>query len=193
MFLRKAALRPVPDHAVVPPHTVDSLERSLDADETKLQDRLDGGYRELDRRQPALAAFLAEELGTVRDELVQSLGYFLTVTVYLAFKEAFPTRLHEVDAGSLTMALETLTADEELRANDPDEILDSDDIVAMGQPSVVAFVQHHVEEALEQSDGSADLDELERVYRSVLVEIIALSHAVASRTGQLGPSRENLA
>ena len=157
------------------------------------QESLDRGYSELDRLQPTIALWMADELSRMRDELVQSVGYFLSVTVYLAFREAFPTRLREVDEGMLQIAEATLTADEELRAEDPMEILDSDDVLAISQPSLVAYVQHHVGEALDQGEGEVDLDELDRAYRALLVQVIALSHAVASPTGELGPSREALA
>jgi hypothetical protein len=176
----------VPLYAVVEPHVVEAVESALDED-GELQSRLDRGYRELDRRQPTLSGWLSSELSLGRDETVQSLGYFLIIAVYLAFREAFPTRLREVDDGSLKMAMETLRADEELRANDPIEILESDDVVAISQPSMVAFVQHHVQEALEQSHGELDLSELDRIYRAVLVQVIALSHSVASPSGVLGP------
>lgn len=193
MFLRKAALRPVPRWAIVDEEAIATVEASLEDDETNLQESLDRGYSELDRLQPTIALWMADELSRMRDELVQSVGYFLSVTVYLAFREAFPTRLREVDEGMLQIAEATLTADEELRAEDPMEILDSDDVLAISQPSLVAYVQHHVGEALDQGEGEVDLDELDRAYRALLVQVIALSHAVASPTGELGPSREALA
>jgi len=193
VFLRKAALRPVPRYAIVDEDVIAIVEASLEDDEKNLQESLDRGYSELDRLQPTIALWMADELSRMRDELVQSVGYFLSVTVYLAFREAFPTRLREVDEGMLQIAEATLTADEELRAEDPMEILDSDDVLAISQPSLVAFVQHHVGEALDQGEGEVDLDELDRVYRALLVQVIALSHAVASPTGELGPSREALA
>ncbi|MCB9661122.1 MAG: hypothetical protein R3B40_03935 [Polyangiales bacterium] len=189
MFLRKAALRPVPRHAVVDEHFVQLVEAQLDAHEDDLQGLLDRGYSELDRRQPALSDWLAEQLSDGQDELVQSLGYFLVVTVFMIFREAFPTRLEEVDERSLQIALETLSVDEELRANDPTETLDSDDVVAMGQPAVLDFVQHHVEEAIEQAEGEVELTELDSVYRALLVEVIALSHAV---TGPRGEARSHM-
>lgn len=191
MFLRKAAIRPVPTYAVVEPHVIEAVESALDED-GKLQDHLDVGYRELDRKQPILADWLSGELSTGRDETVQSLGYFLIIAVFMAFREAFPTRLRAIDEGALQMAIDTLAADEELRANDPTEILESDDVVAMGQPSMISFVQHHVQEAIEQSEGDLNVEELDRIYRGVLVQVIALSHAVASPAGILGPAPSSL-
>ncbi len=184
MFLRKAALRPVPRWAVVDEHAIDALEHSLGEGEESLQQALDAGYREMDRLQPNLAEWLGERVSSHNDELAQSVGYFLAVTVYIAFREAFPRRLEQVDDASLKLAIETLSADEELRQNDPSEILESDDVVAMGQPVLLGYVQHHFDEALTQADDDVDLDAFDVVYRAILVEVIALSHAVRSPTGE---------
>ncbi|MEZ4340350.1 MAG: hypothetical protein R3B82_27320 [Sandaracinaceae bacterium] len=184
MFFRKAALRPVPPWAVVDEMALDNLEASLGEDDEGLQEVLDAGYREMDRLQPHLAEWLAAEVSSEADELAQSVGYFLVVTVYLAFREAFPTRLDEVDEAALHIALETLEVDEELRAADPTEVLESDDVVAMGQPALLSYVQHHFDEAIAQADGSPDLDAFDTVYRAILIEVIALSHAVRAPDAQ---------
>lgn len=184
VFLRKAALRPVPRWALVDELAIDALEETLGESDENLQQALDVGYREMDRRQPLLAEWLAGQVSSRTDELAQSVGYFLAVTVYLAFREAFPTRLDTVDDMSLQLAIDTLSADEELRANDPTEILESDDVVAMGQPAVLGYVQHHFDEALAQADDEADLEAFDVVYRAILVEVIALSHSVRSPSGE---------
>lgn len=184
VFLRKAALRPVPRWARVDELAIDLLEESLGDGEESLQRALDAGYREMDRLQPHLAEWLAAQVSSRKDELAQSLGYFLAVTVYLAFREAFPTRLSMVDELSLKLAIDTLSADEELRANDPTEVLESDDVVAMGQPALLGYVQHHFDEALAQADDDVDLEAFDVVYRAILVEVIALSHAVRAPSGE---------
>lgn len=173
----------MPRWAIVDEMAIDSLEDSLGEGEEDLQHTLDAGYREMDRLQPKLAEWLAGQVSSRSDELAQSVGYFLAVTVYLAFREAFPTRLDTVDPLELTLAIETLSADEELRANDPTEVLESDDVVAMGQPAILGYVQHHFDEALAQAEGGADLEAFDVVYRAILVEVIALSHAVRSPDG----------
>lgn len=184
VFLRKAAIRPVPRWAVVDEMAIDALEENLGDGEDRLQQVLDAGYREMDRLQPHLAAWLATQVSTREDELAQSVGYFLAVTVYLAFREAFPTRLLPIDELSLQLAIETLSADEELRANDPHEVMESDDVVAMGQPLVLDYVQHHFDEALQQAEDGVDLEAFDVVYRTILVEVIALSHAVRPPDGE---------
>lgn len=187
MFLRKAALRPVPKWAVVDDLALDALEATLGEDDEDLQGALDAGYRDMDRHQPALAEFLAREVSSRPDELAQSVGYFLAVVTYLAFKEAFPTRVGVVDEAALRLALETLTVDEQLRADDPEEVFESDDVVAMGQPALVSYVQHHFDEAIAQADESVDLNAFDVVYRAILVEVIALSHAVRAPSWEQAP------
>ncbi len=183
MFLRKAALRPVAAWARVDDLSIDRLEDRLGAAAEDLQSTLDQGYRELDSQQPHLAGWLAQEVSARSDELAQSVGYFLAVTVYLAFKEAFPTRLDAVDEASLALARETLEVDEALRAADPGEVLESDDVVALAQPALIDYIQHHFDEAIAQADEATDLRAFDSVYRAILVEVIALSHAVLAPEG----------
>ena len=68
------------------------------------------------------------------------LGYFLIVTVYLAFREAFPNRLSIIDGSHLALARETFDADAALRKDDPSEIVETDDVVAMTQPYSDRFI-----------------------------------------------------
>jgi hypothetical protein len=165
-------------------HAIDALEHSLTEGGAGLQHTLDTGYREMDRLQPPLAEWLASQVSSRTDELAQSVGYFLSVTVYMAFREAFPRRLDTVDRSSLKLAIDTLHADEELRANDPTEVMESDDVVAMTQPVLFGYVQHHFDEALAQADDDVDLEAFDVVYRAILVEVIALSHAVRGPEGE---------
>ena len=78
LFVRKAALRPVPPWAVVDENAIGAVEDSLGDDsdeggtESELQSALDAAYREMDRLQPALARFLAEEVAEREDDLAQS-------------------------------------------------------------------------------------------------------------------------
>src|SRR5690349_7925883 len=158
LFVKKAALRPVPRWAVVDDVAVGAVEETLGEEGDRLQESLDGAYREMDRRQPALATWLSGQVSSREDDLAQSLGYFLIVTVYMAFREAFPTRLGEVDVTGLELARGTLEADEELRKGDPAEMMESDDVVAMTQPTLLHFVQHHLDQALDQAGEKPDLE-----------------------------------
>lgn len=183
MFLRKAAIRSVPRYAVVDEEAIARLEETLE-DEESLQESLDQGYRDLDAQQPVLSEWLADRVAEREDEFSQSLGYFLAIGVYLAFREAFGIRLLEVDETNLSVAIETFTLDEELRRDDPSEVLGSDEVIALGQPTLIEFIQHHMREAFAQAGDTVDPEGLEGVYRAVLVEIIALSQAVAPPAGE---------
>jgi len=192
VFFRKAAIRKIPAWAIVDEFAIERAEISLNADSPALQDRLDRLFRAFGNEQPALSSYLSEEIGELGHELTQSLGYFLIAAIFRVFTEAFPERLDEVDEAALSIAIETLAADEALRANDPLEILESDDLVAMNQPSLVDYVQGHLRDAFDQAEDDVPIEELDRVYRAALVEIIALSHAVVSPEGVSGPPSELL-
>ncbi len=193
MYLRKAALRPVPGHAVVDEHAVRAVDDTLDQEEQDLQDWLDRGLRSLEHEQPVLSDWLEAQIDAAEHALAQSLGFFLAVSIYVIFKEAFPTRLFSVDDAALELALTTLDMDAALRADDPREALATDDVVTLGQPAVMAYLQHHIEQALEQLDDAAEAHHLEAVYRAILAEVVALSHAVAAPDGSRGPLSESLA
>lgn len=192
MFFRKAAIRKIPQWAIVDQFAIERAEASLNADSPTLQDRLDRLFRAFGQDQPALSDYLSEEISELDHELSQSLGYFLIAAIFRVFTEAFPERLDEVDETALRIAVETLAADEALRADDPLEILESDDLVAMNQPELVDFVQGHLRDAFDQAEDEVPIEELDRVYRAALVEIIALSHAVISPDGVSGPPTELL-
>ena len=192
MILHRAAIAPIPKFAAVAEHAIDAIEQALVERDDDLQAFLDQEHRNFDHRQPHLCAWIAGHLSDVRDELAQSLGYFLTVSVYMAFAEAFPSRLTEVDDHAIELAERTLLTDEELRAHDPNRVMGSDDVVAMDQPALLQFVQFHVDEALSQSNHDIDLNQLDHIYRTTLIEVIALSHAVASPTGSMHPPPQSV-
>ena len=68
-------------------------------------------------------------------------------------------------------------------------------MVALEQPGVLAFVNEHVDAALEvgEGDGEVDVDDVHQVYRAVVVLTLALSHAVRPAAGTTGRRDEMLA
>ena len=100
---------------------------------------------------------------------------------------AFGARLLEVSDQELEAANSALTLEEELRAKHGDEPLELEDVMAIEQPGILAFINEHVEAALEPSaevePREVDVDDVHAVYRTVLVLTLALSHAVVSREG----------
>jgi hypothetical protein len=74
---------------------------------------------------------------------------------------------------------EALQLDEQIRLSDPAEAVDSDDVVAMEQPDVLAFVHEHLDAALEANAEEVDVDDVHGIYHVVLIEVLALSYAVS--------------
>jgi hypothetical protein len=196
MWVRGAAIRPVPSFAVVRRDILDDVEGEL-ADGGlygSAKSELDDAFERFERTQPALAQEAAEILGRPLDETALALGYFLTIAVWLAFERSFGTRLAEVSEDARAAAAASLELEEQLRAKHSNEPLDLEDVMAIEQPAVLAFVNEHVDAALEPQEGDTrevDVDDVHLVYRNVLVQTLALSHAVSGTMGNL--SREMLA
>jgi hypothetical protein len=196
MWVRGAAIRPVPAYAVVDREHLDQIEEELAAEDDRTQKSdLDDAFGRFELTQPALAQQAAAVLTRPLDETALALGYFLTIAVWLGFERAFGARLAEVDAQGLEAAQSALTLEEELRATHSEEPLELEDVMAIEQPGILAFVNEHVEAALEPADGNGnppgegreardvDVDDVHAVYRSVLVMTLALSHAVSPKEG----------
>lgn len=190
MWVRGAAIRPVPAYAVVGRDVLKRIEDELADGETDAKTELDEAFERFERTQPALAQHAADVLGRPLDETALALGYFLTIAVWLGFERAFGTRLAEVSEDERAAAASALELEEQLRASHSDEPLELEDVLAIEQPAILAFVNEHLDAALEPQDGDVsevDVDDVHVVYRSVLVMILALSHAVLSTAGARPP------
>ena len=166
------------------------VETWIGRDERLTELRLNEVFERFENEQPVLAEHMGETLGRIRDDMALALGYFLTLVVWLSFDRAFGARLRCLDDTSLDSVEEALSLDEQLRGADPAEAVDSDDVVAMEQPHLLQFVNEHIDAALDVSDAQVDVDAVHRVYRLVLVEILALSYAVAPPAGDVVSSNE---
>ena len=178
MWVRRAAIRPVPSYAQVPAHMLERIEERLAEDDDDSRQQLDDAFTRFEKTQPALAERIAAVLAKPLDETALALGYFLTLAIWLAFDETFGKDLQEVSETGLTSVEEALALDEQIRLADPAEAVDSDDVVAMEQPDVLAFVQEHLDAALEANASEVDVDDVHEIYRVVLIEVLALSYAV---------------
>jgi hypothetical protein len=186
MWPARSAIRPTPPHAVVPRDAIERVEAEFDeADD--LEARIHVALRELDRVQPTLAGWLRTEFDGLTDDTALALGQFLGVSVHRAFVEAFGQRLRSVDEGVLDATRATFDYDEELRRGAVDEMLESDDLVAIGQPHLMAFVREQVEASLEpDEDGDpsdVDIEAVAEIYKVILIEILALGQAVVPPRG----------
>lgn len=154
------------------------IEEELVDDEELARERLDGAFSRFEETQPALADKIAQALSRPLDETALALGYFLTLSIWLAFERNFEGRLEEVSLQALEAAEESMELDEELRRLDPAEAVDTDDVIAMEQPDAIGFVQEHLDTALGAHGGLVNVDDVDTIYRIVLVEVLALSYAI---------------
>jgi hypothetical protein len=187
MWVRGAAIRPVPRFAVVAASTLEKIERELADDSPRAHGELDGAFARFESTQPHLADAISQVLSKPLDETALALGYFLSIAIWLSFERTFgETRLREVSPDALAATREAIALEEELRAAHGDEPLDLDDVVSIEQPNVLAFVHEHVDAALDpgaRAESGAepreiDVDDVHAVYRAVVLLTLCLSHAV---------------
>src|SRR5579859_5052126 len=102
MWVRGAAIRPVPRFAVVPRSTLDQIERELADDSPRAQGELDGAFSRFESTQPHLADAISQVLSRPLHQTALALGYFLSISVWLAFERTFgEARLRQVSADAL--------------------------------------------------------------------------------------------
>ena len=190
MWVRRAAIRPVPTFAQVPQRALAGVEDELGEDDEQARSRLDDAFARFEHTQPALAERISRALNGPLDETALALGYFLTLAIWLAFDRVFHADVGEVTETALGGVEEALQLDEQIRLSDPAEAVDSDDVVAMEQPDVLAFVHEHLDAALEANADEVDVDDVHAIYHVVLVEVLALSYAVLAPSNWVSPVPE---
>jgi hypothetical protein len=179
----------VPPYAVIDARTVEAVRDALtpEDDEDETEKNLDDAFGRFEATQPALSARLEDALERRSlDETARTLGYFLGVSVWLAFDKQFGNRVMRVDETMIRAASDALDLESELRASRPGDALEADDVVAREQPALMEFVHEHVDVALDEPNqvaGDADVDDVYGIYRIVLIELLSLSHAVAPHPG----------
>jgi hypothetical protein len=191
MWVRGAAIRPVPKYAVVDARTLETVESELADDSPRARGELDGAFARFEATQPRLADVLSDVLAKPLDETALALGYFLSISVWLAFERTFgAARLREVTADAIAATEEAIKLEEELRAAHGDEPFDLDDVVSIEQPNVLAFVHEHVDAALDpgtrgesEEAREVDVDDVHAVYRAIVLLTLCLSHAVTAVDG----------
>lgn len=188
MWVRGAAIRPVPKYAVVERETLERIEQRLADDSSRGREELDAAFARFEATQPHLADRISQVLTRPLDETALALGYFLSIAIWLSFEQTFgEQRLREVSGDALQATAAAIALEEELRASRGDEPFDLDDVVSIEQPNVLAFVHEHVDAALTtQEDGGGrevDVDDVHSVYRATILLTLCLSHAVVPVDG----------
>jgi hypothetical protein len=180
----------VPPFAELSARTLTEVEDQLSEDDDAARTRLDEAFSRFEETQPVLATRISAALSRPLDETALALGYFLTLAVWLAFDSAFKGDVEQVTETALTSVEESLQLDEQLRLSDPAEALDSDDVIAMEQPHVLAFLHEHIDAALEANANDVDVDDVHAIYRLVLIEVLAMSYAVKPPPMWTAPTSE---
>jgi hypothetical protein len=208
MWVRGAAIRPVPRYAQVDAETLELIERELANDSPESQGELDSAFVRFESTQPHLADAISQVLSKPLDDTALALGYFLSIAVWLAFERTFgDARLRKVSEDALEATEQAIKLEEELRAAHGDEPFDLDDVVSIEQPSVLAFVHEHVDAALDPAlhagsesepgddagDQDVDVEDVHGVYRAIVLLTLCLSHAVLPVDGATRGSRELIA
>jgi hypothetical protein len=177
---------------VVGAATLEQIERELADDSPRARGELDEAFARFEATQPNLADTISQLLSRPLDETALALGYFLSISIWLAFERTFSeARLREVSQDALAATDEAIALEEELRAAHGDEPLDLDDVVSIEQPNVLAFVHEHVDAALDPSARAAqrgqvrdvDVEDVHAVYRAIVLLTLCLSHAVVPVDG----------
>ncbi len=180
VWARPVAIRPVPPFAVIDRSVLERIEEELSQAGEGADTILDAAFDRFEDRQPELAEHVASVLDRPLDETATALGSFLSIVVFMAFERAFDGRLGEVDGDALKATVDAVSLEEELRAQRPREPLDLEDVIAQEQPGIVDFIHVHLEAALDDGTGDhdVDVDDVHLVYQTMLVLVLALSHAV---------------
>src|ERR1019366_7614198 len=208
MWVRGAAIRPVPRYAQVDAEALEVIERELADDSPASQGKLDGAFERFESTQPHHADAISQVLSKPLDDTALALGYFLSIAIWLAFERTFgDVGLREVSQDALDATAQAIKLEEELRAAHGDEPFDLDDVVSIEQPNVLAFVHEHVDAALdpalrvederepgdEAAEREVDVEDVHGVYRAVVLLTLCLSHAVLPVDGATRGSRELMA
>ena len=183
MWVRKSSIRPVPSFARIHSGAVDRVRNELTLESSDSQDRLDQAYEDFADTQPALADHVGSILGRSLGDATLALGYFLSLSIWMAFDRYQGSALRQISEAELKATRQLFALDESIRESEPNEVLETDDVVSMEQPALVAFVHEHVQATLNAEGSRVDADELRLIYRMVLIEILALSYAVEAPIG----------
>jgi hypothetical protein len=156
---------------------------------------LDDAFDRFEQTQPSLADRVSQVLSRPLDDTALALGYFLSIAIWLAFERKFEKRLRTAEPEEVLAVDEALSLEAELRAERAEEPASVDDIIAQEQPDAVAFIHEHVDAALDVQAGEPpDVGDVDLVYRTSLVVLLALSHAVSKDPlAPVDPSHEMLA
>jgi hypothetical protein len=193
VWVRKSSIRPVPSFARIPHYALEHVRKELLGGGVGVHDGLDDAFKDFEEQQPVLASYVGQILSRSRNEATIALGFFLSLSIWLAFSRTHGAAVQMVAEEDLHSTLEHFILDENLRMDEPQDPLETVDVIAMEQPALVEFVHEHMDATLELKHTVVNPEELQLIYRNVLVEILALSYAVRAPLGTTVSNSEVLA
>jgi len=179
VWLGQTAIPPIARYARVSAPALEIAARRLATrDGTISTAKLSAEFAQCEREQPALAQWMGRALAIPGDDAARGLGASLAITIWNAFRLAVGDRLRRVTSEDCDAADQLLRIDEELRRGDAKVALESDDVIAQHQPEIARFVQARLEDTMTHFANEIDIDDVDAMYRMLLVEVLALSYAV---------------
>jgi hypothetical protein len=178
MFVEPVALDVVPAYARIAQSVVDIVVKRTGRRVGDVDKSLACSFRQMEQRQPALAAFVAYELSELSSQPLQTVAYRLCLLVFGAFEEAFGPRVGKIELRDINLVLSRLVADSELRSAWVPGNTYSEDAIAVGQPALVPCLRAEVERAV-STQPSLQWENLDRFYESLLAMVVAMTNAVA--------------
>jgi hypothetical protein len=152
---------------------------------------LAGHFSSFERAQPTLARRLAGRLAQPLHDALREVGLKLAVCIWSAFERTAPYGINLVSEDDWNHADQLLRADAELRKRSPNAVMESDDVIAVQQPDIAAFMRERLDEVLRIYADEVDVDDVDVVYELLLVQVLALSYAVRAPP-RLTPSSADL-
>lgn len=183
MWVLRSAIRPVPSYARIDEATIQSVLENFANEADEHHDDFDAAFAEFDEAQSVLAHYVSGELSRNLGEPAMALGYFLSLCIWLSFERAMGRNINFITKESLDETCQLLELDQEMRKADVNEPLDTDDVVRMEQPRLVQFIHEHIENALDLESTELEMNELQVVYRMVLIMTLSFSYAVRAPAG----------
>lgn len=173
----------MPSFARIPRYALDKVREEILIDGEDAHDRLDEAFEDFEEQQPVVASHVGQLLSRPLSEPAMALGFFLSLSIWLAFEHTHGAAVQCVTSEELHSTQELMTFDESLRAGEAQEPLDTADVIGMEQPALVEFVHEHMGATLDLRNPKVTPEEIQLIYRTVLIEILALSYAVQAPRG----------
>jgi hypothetical protein len=192
VWLSHTAIPDIPPYARLTARSLEDAARRLQTYEGLSAEALMlGEFSRFQASQPTIGERVARKLGGPIDDAARGLGVTLALLVWLAFEDASSAGIKVVEPSDWDHAEQWLQIDEDLRKGDPKAMIESDDIIASQQPEIARCVRERIDATVQAFADEIDLDDVDAVYRMVLVEVLALSYALRPPS-ELGQASQNL-